>query len=256
MKKIILLILPFLWFAHVLQAQNAPIMQFDKDIFNFGKVPEKGGLMKHTFEFTNVGNAPLIIASCKASCGCTTPTYSKEPVMPGGKGIIEVQFNPSGRIGKFNKGVSIMYNGAYPGSSMVTIEGEVYGGEVRPTPKEYIQYLPFDKKVNLLSDTAFPTFVKLARALYDRTGKVSINIESSSSRIQNDKNRTNQVLVMKRAEEAKEKLKKALDKAGINLDLVFFSAPLTLIQGPEYKDDWKESIAVYQQYQYLKITAY
>jgi hypothetical protein len=56
--------------------------------------------------------------------------------------------------------------------------------------------------------------------------------------------------------EANTMVQKALDKAGVNLDLVFFSPPITLVQGPEYANDWKENIKVFEQYQYIKITGY
>jgi hypothetical protein len=175
--------------------------------------------------------------------------------MPGQKGFIKVQFSPAGRPGHFSKSISILYNGT-PSIEIISIEGEVYTGEVRPVPKEYTQFFPYNKKTILLSDTAFTRFIKDAKFLFEKTGKVSFNIESSASKVPTDKYKTNQELTMRRAEEAKEKLKKALDKAGVNLDLVFFSPPITLVQGPEYANDWKENIKVFEQYQYIKITGY
>lgn len=255
MKNFFLLLFGLLALTTMVMAQTGPKFQFKETEHKFGRVPEKGGPVKYTFEFTNVGDQPLIINNCKASCGCTTPSFSKEPVMPGQKGYINVQFNPAGRPGRFSKSISIFYNGT-PNMELISIEGEVYTGEVRPTPKEYVQFFPYNKKTILLSDTAFARFIKDAKFLFDKTGKVSFNIESSASRVPTDKYKTNQELTMRRAEEAKEKLKKALDKAGVNLDLVFFSPPLTLVQGPEYANDWKDNIKVYEQYQYIKITAY
>lgn len=73
--------------------------------------------------FTNTGNAPLVISSATGSCGCTVPTYPKEPIMPGQKGVIKVHYDTN-RLGAFNKTVTIVSN-APSGSDILRITGTV-----------------------------------------------------------------------------------------------------------------------------------
>lgn len=98
-------------------------IQFKESKFNFGTVKE-GEKVKHSFVFTNVGTEPLIIQNAKASCGCTVPTYAKEPVAPGETGQIDVVFDSKGRPGKTNKSVTITAN-TEPVKTIVFITGEV-----------------------------------------------------------------------------------------------------------------------------------
>lgn len=77
-------------------AKQIPVMTFDKQVHDFGTI-EQGAPQETLFTFTNTGNAPLIITDAKSSCGCTIPTWTKEPVAPGGKGELLVKFNGSGQ---------------------------------------------------------------------------------------------------------------------------------------------------------------
>lgn len=99
--------------AFTLKAEEdkGPVMTFDEKIFDFGMIKEADGPVSHTFEFTNTGNEPLVIINANASCGCTRPEYSKEPIKPGKSGKIKVTYNPAGRPGEFDKEVKIRTNG-------------------------------------------------------------------------------------------------------------------------------------------------
>ncbi|MEZ5046807.1 MAG: DUF1573 domain-containing protein [Chitinophagaceae bacterium] len=88
---------------------NAPIFRFNEETHDFGTLKE-GPVAEYVFEFTNVGKEPLIIQNCSASCGCTTPDWTKDPIMPGKKGKITVKYNTQGRPGGFNKTVYIQSN--------------------------------------------------------------------------------------------------------------------------------------------------
>jgi hypothetical protein len=77
-------------------SKQVPVMTFDKQVHDFGTI-EQGAPQETLFTFTNTGNAPLIITDAKSSCGCTIPTWTKEPVAPGGKGELLVKFNGSGQ---------------------------------------------------------------------------------------------------------------------------------------------------------------
>lgn len=89
---------------------NGPKFQFKEETHDFGKVPE-GPFAEHIFEFKNVGKEPLVIQNCSASCGCTSPEWPKEPILPGKKGQIKVRFTTQGRGNQsFAKDVYITSN--------------------------------------------------------------------------------------------------------------------------------------------------
>jgi len=91
------------------QPQAYPVMDFEASEHDFGTVNE-GDIVEHTFIFTNTGDAPLIISDASASCGCTVPTYTKEPIAPGDKGEMVVKFNTRGKPNQQMKAVRIVAN--------------------------------------------------------------------------------------------------------------------------------------------------
>ena len=105
MKQLFTLCL--LAFAFTAQAQA--VMQFETDNHDFGNVPE-GTMATHEFKFKNTGNQPVVIANVQASCGCTTPDWTKTPVLPGKTGIIKAMYSSAGRPGVFNKTVTVTSN--------------------------------------------------------------------------------------------------------------------------------------------------
>ena len=88
-------------------AQLAKPLQFREEIFDFGSVKEEAGPALHEFLFTNNSGRPIKILSVQASCGCTTPSWSKDPVAPGKTGFIQASYNPKGRPGYFNKSLTV-----------------------------------------------------------------------------------------------------------------------------------------------------
>ena len=96
-------------------------MYFKNPVHDFGTIQE-GPAADHEFEFTNVGKEPIIISNVSASCGCTTPSYSKDPVLPGKKGTIKASYNTQGRVAPFTKTITISSN---IGTKVLTIKGEV-----------------------------------------------------------------------------------------------------------------------------------
>lgn len=117
------------------QAQtNSPsTMKFEEEKWNFGNIKEADGPVSHTFVFTNTGKDPFVIERVTTSCGCTTPEYTREPIMPGRKGTVKVTFNPEGRPGPFQKTVTITSNNS-KNQNQLHITGAVTG---RPrTPQE------------------------------------------------------------------------------------------------------------------------
>ena len=88
-------------------AQVAKPLQFREEIFDFGTIKEQAGPAMHEFSFVNNSNRPVKILKVQASCGCTTPDWSKDPVAPGKTGFIQASFNPVGRPGYFNKSLTV-----------------------------------------------------------------------------------------------------------------------------------------------------
>jgi len=116
---------------------NAPKFKFmGGDSYDFGTVPE-GPIAEHKFEFENVGKEPLMIQSANASCGCTTPEWPKEPILPHHKGVITVRYNTQGRVGPFNKQVYIQSNATAASEPRyeLTIKGTVTAASNTP-PKQ------------------------------------------------------------------------------------------------------------------------
>lgn len=106
-------------------AQKKAEIRFDKTTHNFGKFSEKNARQTCTFTFTNVGDEPLVINQAVASCGCTVPQYTKEPIKPGQKGELKVTYNGEGKFpGHFKKSITIRTNGVVE-MTRLYIEGDM-----------------------------------------------------------------------------------------------------------------------------------
>jgi hypothetical protein len=106
-------------------------VEFMETEFDFGKV-DQGEAVQHTYKFKNTGSEPLIISSAKGSCGCTVPSWPKEPIPPGEEGEILVQFDSKGKRNKQNKKVTITAN-TDPPQSFIYLKGEVIAPEGEAT---------------------------------------------------------------------------------------------------------------------------
>ena len=126
MKQIIFFFTAILFAINMAFAQDeaAASLSVTEESYDFGTIKENGGKVSHTFVVKNDGTKPLVIARVIASCGCTTPDWTKEPIAPGKAGEILVTYDPQGRPGPFAKTVSIYSNGK-KGSQVITIRGEV-----------------------------------------------------------------------------------------------------------------------------------
>ena len=109
----------------VAMSQKA-VISFEEKSHDFGKVNEEDGKITYVFDFVNKGISPLVVSRVQASCGCTTPTWSKEPIEPGKKGAVTVIYNPLGRPGTFTKTITV-YSNATDEQFVLTIHGEVIG---------------------------------------------------------------------------------------------------------------------------------
>ena len=112
-----------------LDQANAPqytkaVLTFDEKEHRYGTI--KGGeIVEHTFTFKNTGTEDLKIEGVKASCGCTTPEWPKEPIAPGESGAIKVTFNSKGKGGYQHKSVTVRYGAEKP--AVVWLKGLVKG---------------------------------------------------------------------------------------------------------------------------------
>ncbi len=84
-------------------------MEFYETKHDFGDVKE-GDKVRHTYKFKNTGTNPLLISKVTVGCGCTSPSFSKEPVAPGGEGEVTLEFNSSGKPGHQEKNAIIHSN--------------------------------------------------------------------------------------------------------------------------------------------------
>jgi hypothetical protein len=122
MKKLNVLLVCMLFTLTAVMAQS-PIIKFPVKEFDFGKIKEVDGNVTHVFDFTNIGKAPLVVNQVQASCGCTTPTWTKEPIEPGKKGAITVTYSTAGRPGSFTKTITVSSNDTV--KQVLIIKGEV-----------------------------------------------------------------------------------------------------------------------------------
>ncbi len=134
--------------AAAMMAQQ-PVITFEKTEHDFGKINEGDGRVSVEFVFKNEGMAPLVLSNVRASCGCTTPSWTKEPVEPGQSGKITVTYNPNGRPGRFQKTVTITSNASEP-TKKVYIKGEVIPKQAKPVNKYTLAVGELNMKTKVL----------------------------------------------------------------------------------------------------------
>ena len=109
--------------AQEVEKTDGAKIEFTKEVHDYGTV-ENGANGDCTFEFKNTGNAPLIISNAKGSCGCTVPSWPKEPIAPGASSKITVKYDTK-RPGAINKSVTITSNAVNAPSKVIRIKGDV-----------------------------------------------------------------------------------------------------------------------------------
>ncbi len=124
MKKILLALSLTLSVLGIQAQENAagPVMDFETSVMDYGLI-EHNADGNREFVLTNTGNTPLIISNAKGSCGCTVPTWSRDPLAPGETTKIGVKY-ATNRIGKFTKTITLTTNAAEK-TKILTIKGEV-----------------------------------------------------------------------------------------------------------------------------------
>ena len=122
MKKIVLILFVGLLGMTMTAQDAAAKIEFKTESIDYGEI-DKGADGVRIFEFTNTGNAPLIISKASSSCGCTVPKKPEEPIMPGDTGEIQVKYDTN-RVGPIRKAITIISNADTP-TKVLKIKGEV-----------------------------------------------------------------------------------------------------------------------------------
>ena len=122
MRSIVLILALFAGMGLVHAQQAGPELSFETETIDYGTIAHKSDGARE-FKFTNTGNAPLVITNAKGSCGCTVPTWPRDPIAPGESGVIQVKY-ATDRIGAFTKTVTLTTNATEP-VKVLTIRGNV-----------------------------------------------------------------------------------------------------------------------------------
>lgn len=148
MKKIIsLLMLTAFFFSGVAQTdapvkkakkEKTPEITFESLVHNYGEIYQ-GDNGECEFVFKNTGKADLILTNCRSSCGCTVPSWPKDPIAPGKKAVIKVKYNTQ-RIGEINKSITVESN-AVNDRVVLKISGNVMAKPVEAAPENPVNSL-------------------------------------------------------------------------------------------------------------------
>src|ERR1700709_2016751 len=135
MKKVLLICAVIIGFAFTASAQDTQNAEFkfNEEKHDFGKIPQ-GTPVTTVFEFTNVGQVPLILTNVQPTCGCTIADFTKTPVKAGEKGIIKITYNAAAG-GPFNKTIVVTSNAKTP-TKYLNIVGEVIAKTATATSSE------------------------------------------------------------------------------------------------------------------------
>jgi hypothetical protein len=171
-----------LFFLH-LTATAQGVLVVEKETHDFGTIAE-GTQATHEFKLKNTGNQPVVISNVQASCGCTTPAWTKEPILPGKTGMVKAVYNSEGRPGSFNKSITVTSNATTP-TLILFIKGVVTSKSDAKSSISPEQRLNAPKLV--LTKTAYD-FGKLekgqkatAKIAFTNTGKSDLVIEGVQS---------------------------------------------------------------------------
>ncbi len=126
MKRNVFLTIAMLFLTIAVAAQAKEVAKFEETTHDFGTIKEEDGRVKTTFKFTNTLTTPLFIKGVRASCGCTSPNWSKAPIEANGEGEISATYSAAGRPGHFQKSITVTFsNGTEDFVKVLYIKGKV-----------------------------------------------------------------------------------------------------------------------------------
>lgn len=156
MKLKFLFLTFFVIFSAILRAQEVNL-SFESDKWDFGEIAEDGGKVENSFHFKNNLSKPVVILDIKSGCGCTTPEYSRKPVMPGESGKVKIIFDPMNRPGYFTKSVMVTTSASQE-PLRLTVQGKVM-----PRQKSIEEQYPFDIGEGVRLESNFHAFSYVGR---------------------------------------------------------------------------------------------
>ena len=104
--------------------EAGPVITFETDVFNFGTITQ-GERREQVFTYTNTGTQPLIIFNVQTTCGCTAPSWTKDPILPGQTGEVKLVFNSTGKKGVITRTVNVQTNSITRASYPLRVKGTV-----------------------------------------------------------------------------------------------------------------------------------
>lgn len=165
----------FALFTMLLVAQ--PKIEFVETDYDYGTFKEEDGIAIAKFEFKNTGDQPLILNNVRATCGCTTPKWTKEPVLPGSTGTIEAGYDPKGQPGAFVKSINV-YSNTQPSVTVLRIRGTVTAREKTIEEKYPRAMGPIRMKTNYVSfGSMLNSDEKTDELLYVNTSEEPVKVE-------------------------------------------------------------------------------
>lgn len=118
-------------------ADNPRLLRFGESTRDLGQVTGVNGVVKLHFEYTNIADKPITILDIHSQCNCLQPAFSKKLIQPGGKGVVDVTFDPKDRFGDFSIGLTVITsNGGYKKFNTLVVKGYV----ISRTPEAEIKY--------------------------------------------------------------------------------------------------------------------
>ena len=106
-----------------IKSDSTSAITFTEENYDFGTITQ-GEKVSHSFKFKNTGSTDLLIISAQGSCGCTVPSYPKEPIAPGKESNVDVVFDSDGKSGKVEKTVTLLTN-CVPNTNVLTIHSNI-----------------------------------------------------------------------------------------------------------------------------------
>lgn len=152
-----------------LQQQGVSALRFGHAEFDFGAIEEQKGKVTHSFSFVNTGSTPVVVVSASSSCGCTVPTFSRKPVMPGEEGFITVTYDPENRPGAFDKQITVTTSEQAPPLKLRIT------GSVVPRPRTLEEDFPYYAGSGIRLEEGFHAFsyIEKGKPLFTTIGIIN-----------------------------------------------------------------------------------
>ena len=151
-------------------SDNPRLLRFDEPVKELGRIAEADGTVRLRFEYTNIADRQVALLDIHSQCGCAKPQFSKTPVQPGGKGVVEVTFDPKDRFGDFSIGLTVIAgNGDYRKFNTLVVKGYV----ISKTPEAEIRY-PYALSAALRADNRAIGMRQLGRDSGKRTRELRL----------------------------------------------------------------------------------